>query len=739
MPLTDPQHFTARAVHRRRRTVRLLLASNLAVGLLLACLVYSVLSASRDSYGRQARDVAEGMAAIAQSGVASELDQVDAVIRATESELLRLMAASRADDETVQRVLQSNFKLLKGVEAFRMADANGNVRWGTALPAGAPTSVSDREYFKAGMKHQSDETLVAGPLKSRVSGNWVIGFMRPLRIEGRFRGLLYVSVGAQYFGNLFERYDLADQDAITLRNNQLELIARRAPGSSTQGEVGSKAVSDSLRATVAARPTNGSFVSKVALDGIERTTAYRQVDRWPFTVYAGIGHTRFFTPWAYQAWTVSLLATLAWGLVVAASLAIYRASAREWRAVQASSEQTRRTQALLRTAGDGIHIVDHTGHLVDMSDSFAEMLRSSRERLLGRHVSSWDVNQDEAKIAAWLARVKDGDKQTVDVQHRRDDGTIIDVELHLRVTEIGGQLFIFGAGRDVTEARLLVREQEAMLESDLIGMAKVEGRQIKWRNRAMERIFGYAHGELEGQPTRVLYPDEETWRRVGTELYPALRQGAQYRSQLRMRRKHGEIVWIDLSAAKLTDNCTLLMAVDITAMKEAHEHMVHVAFHDPLTKLPNRLLLADRLEQALAVAGREGSQVAVCFMDLDGFKAVNDQLGHDAGDDLLVEVARRLRANIRPSDTAARLGGDEFVLVLRSIHEDEWRRVLERVVQALAEPVTLPDGTVATVGTTFGVALSNASADESPDGLIDRADHLMLAGKRAGKGGIHVG
>jgi hypothetical protein len=294
MPLTDPQHFADRAVHRRRRIVRLLLASNLIVGIVLASLVYLVLTASRDSYSRQAKDVAEGMAAIAQASIASELDQVDAVMRATESELLRVMAAGHTDDATLQGVLQSNFKLLKGVEALRMTDAVGKVRWGTALPAGAPTSVADRDYFKTGMQYVAGDTLVAGPLKSRVSGNWVIGFMRPLRIDGNFRGLLYVSVGADYFNQLFQRYDLADQDAITLRNNQLELIARRAPGSSTQGEVGSKAVSETLRAAVTARPQQGTFVAKVVLDGIDRTNAYRKVDRWPFTVYAGIAHTRFF-------------------------------------------------------------------------------------------------------------------------------------------------------------------------------------------------------------------------------------------------------------------------------------------------------------------------------------------------------------------------------------------------------------------------------------------------------------
>jgi diguanylate cyclase (GGDEF)-like protein/PAS domain S-box-containing protein len=366
------------------------------------------------------------------------------------------------------------------------------------------------------------------------------------------------------------------------------------------------------------------------------------------------------------------------------------------------------------------------------------MLRSSRARLLGRHISTWDANQNEAKVGAWLSKVKDGDKQRVDVQHRRDDGSVFDVELNMRVAEIDGQLFVFGSGRDVTEARQLVREQAAVLESDLVGMAKVEKRVIKWRNRAFERILGYGPGELEGTSTLALYENEDVFRQIGEELYPVIGAGKQYRTHVRMRHKHGEVLWIDLSATRLSDTETLLMAVDITAMKNAHEQMAHVAFHDALTGLPNRLLLADRLGRALSISKREGFLVAVCYLDLDGFKAVNDTLGHDAGDALLVEIARRLQANIRPSDTAARLGGDEFVLVLQFVPSDDWHRGLERVVEALAEPIVLPNGEVAKIGATFGVAISHDADLSSAEELLQRADRTMLTGKRTGKGGIYV-
>ena len=415
-----------------------------------------------------------------------------------------------------------------------------------------------------------------------------------------------------------------------------------------------------------------------------------------------------------------------------------RANRRGDSANQALADESKRIQALLRTAGDGIHITDSQGRLVEMSESFAQMLMSSRERLLGRHISSWDANQDMTAITAWLAKFKPGDRRRVDVQHRRDDGQLIDVELQLSAVEISGEMFVFSSARDVSMERRLMRDQAAMLNNDLVGMVKIQNRVITWQNRAVERILGYASGELKGQPARLVYWDDAQYERVGTEGYAALREHGHYRSHVRLRRKSGESVWVDFGAVPLTDTETFAMIVDVTAMKLAHEDMVHAAFHDALTQLPNRLLLHDRIDQALAAARRDEKDVVVCYLDLDGFKEVNDRYGHDAGDKLLQAVAHRLRSAIRPSDTAARVGGDEFVLVLSSVNSGDWRPVIERVMESIGEPVELGSIAAVSVAATAGVTVCHADDVDGAQELVQRADHVMLHGKRIGKGGVFL-
>jgi diguanylate cyclase (GGDEF)-like protein len=206
-----------------------------------------------------------------------------------------------------------------------------------------------------------------------------------------------------------------------------------------------------------------------------------------------------------------------------------------------------------------------------------------------------------------------------------------------------------------------------------------------------------------------------------------LAAGGTYRTQIRMARKDGSPIWVDLSGALVSPETgeSIWLMLDITAMKVQQEKVEQVAFHDALTGLPNRLLLADRLRQAISMAARRDSLVAVCFIDLDGFKAVNDRLGHAAGDRLLQVVAERLRAVIRINDTVARLGGDEFVLLLTDLQgREECAEVLERVAQAVSEPVDL--GATATASVAY-------SPDDSTDGdrLLQLADDAMYAAKDA--------
>jgi len=716
-----------------------LVSVNVAVAILLIALVTHVLERTRRDAEAQANNLAERLAAVAQLNVQSEMDRVDGVVRATAAELQRAMAGTRPpSDALLNEVLHARRALLAGVEGFRLADAQGLVRWGTGLPAGPPVDVSDRDYFQQARQLAEPSTFVTGPLTSRVSGNWVVAFMHPLRVDGRFAGLLYVSLNADHFEGLFRQYDLDPLDAVSLRRDDLRLVARHSPQSASQGQPGDAAVSPQLREAFAAHPRTGRFVSRTMVDGEERTTAYRALSSWPFVVLAGVNNQRFFEPWRRQAWIVASLAMLSWLLTAGATWMLHMASRREQGVMRALANQGARIQALLRTAGDGIHIVDGAGCLVEMSDSFAEMLKSSRDRLLGRHISSWDVNQDKRAIDAWLAKVKPGDRQRVDVQHRRDDGGVIEVEMQLSVAEIARRLFVFCSSRDVTAQRQLMREQAAMLNSDHVGMARIEHRVITWRNRAVERILGYGEGELQGQPVRTVYWDDAGYRQVGVEGYEALRTQGCYRSQLRMRSKQGELVWIDFGAVPLSATEVFVMLVDITEKKLAHERLAHAAFHDALTELPNRLLLDDRIHQARAMARRQAKKVAVCYLDLDGFKAVNDEHGHDAGDQLLRTIAQRIRSAIRPCDTAARLGGDEFVLVIAEVDGEAWRPILDRVVRSIGEPITLESGVQVSVGVTAGVTVPDDEDEAGPHELVERADHVMLRGKRSGKGEVFL-
>lgn len=636
---TTTQNLVDRVTGKRRLLLRWLVVANLAVALLLGGLVAAVTVSSKRAYENRARDMAERLVSIAQLNIASELSQVNAVMSATLDDLHRRHARAPATDAGVQALLADRLRLLQGVESLQLADAQGQVRWGAPLREAA--RIDDREFFQQALRHSGEQALLAGPLRSGSSGRWVLVVVRPIRVDGRFAGTLHATLGVDHFEQLFGHYDLSAGDAMTLRTQgDLRLVARRSPGSASQGEVGTTQVSQTLRDTVARLPDGGSYISQVPIDSAVRTTAYRAVSGWPLAVFAGVNHDRFFQPWRHQALSVALVAALAWSLTAAAAVAVYRFALREAGALQS----------------------------------------------IAAHVQQQQHSQQ-------------------------------------RISE-------------------LLQEQSAMLNNDLVGMIKVERRVLTWKNRAFERMLGYRAGELDGRPMREVYPDQEEFDRAGREAYPPLASGSHCRLQVRMRCKSGQVIWVDLNGMRLSPTESFWLALDVTATRQMHETLQHAAFHDVLTQLPNRALLLQRLQHSLAHPRQPAEEVAVCYLDLDGFKAVNDALGHDAGDALLVQLARRMAGQLREQDTVARIGGDEFVVVLGPMPADDWRRVLDRVAAAVNQPVTLGDGRVVRVGASVGVAVAGGAAhpDAPPDRapkpaeLLSRADQAMLTAKREGKG-----
>lgn len=286
------------------------------------------------------------------------------------------------------------------------------------------------------------------------------------------------------------------------------------------------------------------------------------------------------------------------------------------------------------------------------------------------------------------------------------------------------------SGEDLSRLAL---EQNLMLDNDMVGMMRLRDRSIVWKNRALESVFGYAPGELIGQSTQRLYMDMGSYEQVGSAAYPAIESGQRYRTQLRMRRKDGTPVWIDLSGASVSERESLWMVIDITAIKESEATAQHLAVHDALTGLPNRVRFTERLAGALALLDERLGLVAVCYVDLDGFKDVNDQHGHEAGDVVLRVIAQRLLAGVRAHDLVARLGGDEFAVLLTSLRgEGEAAPVLRRMLATLREPIRLADGTEVSIGASIGIAFAPHHGRQA-ESLMRLADSAMYHAKRAGK------
>lgn len=279
------------------------------------------------------------------------------------------------------------------------------------------------------------------------------------------------------------------------------------------------------------------------------------------------------------------------------------------------------------------------------------------------------------------------------------------------------------------------RQQHLMLDNDLVGIVKLRGRHALWHNQAFTHIFGGVAGEAIGRSAREVYFDQETFTRIGRDGYPILAAGGTYRTQLPMRHKSGSTLWIDLSGAMLSNETkqSIWMLLDITQMKSRHDEVTTMAFHDPLTGLANRVLLNERLEQAMVNATRLKQHLALCFLDLDGFKAINDQHGHESGDEVLMAVADRLSRSVRAIDTVARLGGDEFVVLLTQMSPvDQIASILDRAMVELERPISLKNGHVIRLRASAGIAYFPVQAQTAAT-LLDAADQAMYVVKRSRK------
>ncbi len=280
---------------------------------------------------------------------------------------------------------------------------------------------------------------------------------------------------------------------------------------------------------------------------------------------------------------------------------------------------------------------------------------------------------------------------------------------------------------EVTARQLIECMRESVLLTDVDGT-------IRMVNAAFCRVTGYKPEEVLGKNPRILqsgWQDPPFYR----ALWKALGATGHWEGEIWNRRKDGEIYpeWLSIGALRNPDGEVVYYVgvfTDITGRKLSEEHLAHMAYYDLLTGLPNRLLFRDRLGQALAQAQRQETKVAVLFLDLDGFKPLNDAHGHAFGDHVLFRTAQRLSECLRKSDTLARVGGDEFIILLGGATAESAAGMAQAILGSLARPLAV-DGKDVRVGASIGVALY---PDDNLDveNLIRLADAAMYRAKAAG-------
>ncbi len=297
----------------------------------------------------------------------------------------------------------------------------------------------------------------------------------------------------------------------------------------------------------------------------------------------------------------------------------------------------------------------------------------------------------------------------------------------------------------VTNIKQLKKELErsqnhlqAIIRNVLDGIITVNAAgEICGFNPAAEKLFGCAADSVMGQPVmRLLAEEADNFdRNLFVQCLTDSTQLVQRTLELRGLRADAAELPLEISLSDMDINgqrFVTLIARDISQRKQAEQRLTYLAHHDFLTNLPNRALFLDRLKYSLLLAQRSGTRLAVIFLDLDGFKAVNDTQGHQVGDYLLQGVAQRLQAVVRTSDTVARLGGDEFTMVLNNIGENKnAEAVALKIIETLSQPFEFED-VVCRIGASIGISFFEAGEMDA-ESLLEQADAAMYRAKEAGK------
>lgn len=628
-----------------------------------------------------------------------------------------------------------------GIVLASIIDANGKLV-ASNQPL-RPIDASDRDYFRRHAARDTKTLDISKPVVGRLSGKTVIQMSRRInRRDGSFAGVVLVSVTPEYFTQFYQESDLAKHGSIGLLGQDGIFRARRVANRATPAL-------DGTEAEIVARSernSTGTYAATTQEDGVPRLFSYRRLADYPLVVVAGQAMDEALADFHRNRTEYVSIAAVATAVIVAFFAVITLLALRLHRHRRELNLQRHFLQTLVDNLPSGIAVRSmrspDRGRYVLWNQANAVLFGIEAEDALGRSVADIRAPEEAAHVLELDRALLDSPmpQDVIEMRDGRNRGRRL---FHFVRTPVFGDDdevdFIITSATDITEQRARTDElrlASKVFETTADGIILTDGGdRIIMVNAAFSRLTGFAADEMVGRtlaesPFRPLDVAESDARMV--ELH---QQGFVTGEVPRVRKDGTPLsLWVTATCVRDADEKIsnyVRVFTDISLLKATQEKLEQLASVDTLTGLPNRRLLHDRLAQALLRADRNETRTALMFIDLDGFKEVNDAYGHDIGDRLLQGVALRLQKCVRASDSLGRVGGDEFAIVLEDASlPNDARHVGERIVASLAAPFHL-NGQRVHASASIGIALYPADGGDAGM-LLRNADLAMYKAKRSG-------
>lgn len=743
---------------------------------------------SNDESQRHEIDMAKNEAAITLQGLANDHESVVEVTRRVLMTLAKLPAMQNQDAAACNKLFRELLKENKQYATIYAADREGNM-FANALPFGK-ISIKQRQYFQDALQTKG---FSAGEYTiGQVSRRAVLPFAYPIMDEsGRITGVIAVSLDLDKYGrNFLAMSRLPKGSTLNLLDRNYIRIYRHPDNEKYAGKIDLPEIVKQI----SARPQEGVFTA-VGVDGIKRLFAYKRFylnDLSSPYLYMRVGipeeQALALTKKTFLRNIGLLIVSLVAAIIIALLLGHILIVKRLNRLVDAS-RKLGRGDLSTRTG------IDHKGGELNLLaysfDEMAEMLEAKEKALLESETKFKSFAQ-QALVGVYLLQdgvfkyvnpkfaqmfgytveecLKDmpfeklvyaDDLANVQEQvRRRISGATLFVHYTFRGVKKNGQIFdveIYGSSSvhqekiaaagtllDITD-RKVMEETLRKSEERFKQLAEVfpetifeadAGGHVTYANQHGLEQFGYTQEDFSNGMNllNLIAPDDRV--AVLTRIKDKLRGIDRGYIDYQALRKDGSTFYAMGYSARMMQNDSPVgvrgFILDITERKQAEERIAHLANHDLLTDLPSLRLAKDRLGVAMSQARRNKTAVAVMFIDLDGFKSINDNLGHDAGDHILKQVAGRLLSCVRESDTVSRIGGDEFLLIATGIHAPEnASQIAEKIIHLVSQPIIFNKAQVVT-GTSIGIALYPDDSEDM-DQLIKLADEAMYRVKKSSK------